>query len=233
MNIHWIQHVPFEKLGNIEEWIASNNHQLSCTKQFNGDPLPDLKDIDFLIVMGGPMSVYDTDKYSWLDDELQFIKSAIAHNKAVLGICLGSQFIAASAGAKVYPGSMKEIGWFPIQIHDYFTSDVISFFSNNPTVFHWHGDTFDLPDNAELLASTNEVKNQAYMIGNKVIGLQFHLEQTQETVKEMLLYCGEELTSGGQKVQSSQSIIDNKLNFEANKKAMFGILDYLSSKASH
>ena len=226
MNIHWIQHVPFEGLGNIKEWVIANNHQLTCTRQFKGDFLPTLDSFDMLIVMGGPMGVYDTDKYSWLTEELEFIKSAIKANKPVLGICLGSQFIAAAMGAKVYPGPTKEIGWFPINIKS--NDGIFSFNSDSPTVFHWHGDTFDLPSNATLLASTNEVPNQAFMIDNSVIGLQFHLEQTEETLKGMIENCGQELTQGGVKIQSAEEIINEKNFFEENKKAMFGILELLT-----
>ncbi len=227
MNIHWIQHVPFEGLGNIEEWIVTNNHQLTCTKQFEGDVLPSINCFDMLIVMGGPMGVYDTDKYDWLKPELDFIKSSIEAGKAVLGICLGSQFIAAAMEAKVYSGSTKEIGWFPINVLD---NKYFDFKDNTPIVFHWHGDTFDLPANSKHLASTDEVPNQAFVINDKVIGLQFHLEQTKETIKGMVENCGHELVDGEIKIQSETEIINEKTFFEANKKAMFGLLDYLSKK---
>ncbi|MGQ1784245.1 MULTISPECIES: type 1 glutamine amidotransferase [unclassified Saccharicrinis] len=226
MHIHWIQHVPFEGLGNIEEWVITNNHQLTCTKQFNNDALPSLNSFDMLIIMGGPMGVYDTDKYPWLAEELEFIKSAIEADKAVLGICLGSQFMAASTGASVYPGPMKEIGWFPINIVS--ESAPFNFESSRPTVFHWHGDTFDLPTEAVHLASTDEVASQAFMIGNKAIGLQFHLEQTEKTISGMVENCGQELVQGKKKIQMAEEIINEKAFFAENKKAMFGILDYLS-----
>ena len=229
MNIHWIQHVAFEGLGNIEEWIVTNKHQLTCTQQFKGDTLPKLDDIDLLIVMGGPMGVYDTDKFAWLSEELEFIKSAIHLGKSVLGICLGSQFIAAALGARVYPGPMKEIGWFPINICSDI-ADLFGFAVNTPMVFHWHGDTFDLPAEAEHMASTAEVSSQAFMIGEKAIGLQFHLEQTPQTIIGMVQNSGHELEEAGDKIQSVEEIINNKTYFEANKKAMFSVLDYLCKK---
>lgn len=228
MNIHWIQHVPFEGLGNIKEWVSNNNHKLTCTRQFENDSLPSLSSFDMLIVMGGPMGVYDTDEYNWLTDELQFIKSAVDTGKAVLGICLGSQFMAAAMGAKVYPGPMKEIGWFPINLLG--KQNPILFSSSTPTVFHWHGDTFEMPTKAQHLASTNEVTSQAFMIGDKAIGLQFHLEQTEATINGMVKNCGHELVEGKDKIQSAESIISEKSFFEENKKAMFGILDYLSDR---
>ncbi|WP_066628480.1 glutamine amidotransferase-related protein [Labilibacter marinus] len=228
MNIHWIQHVPFEGLGNIEEWVINNNHALTCTRQFNSDALPKLDSIDMLIVMGGPMGVYDTDEYSWLAEELQFIKLAIEADKAVLGICLGSQFMAAAMGAKVYPGPLKEIGWFPVTLLN--EENPIHFTSSTPTVFHWHGDTFELPAQAQHLASTNEVTSQAFSIGTKAIGLQFHLEQTEATIQDMVKNCGHELVDGESKIQSAQEIINEKSFFEENKKAIFGLLDYLSER---
>jgi len=230
MRIHWIQHVSFERLGNIEEWIKKNNHQLSCTKQFEEDQLPKLDDFDFLIVMGGPMGVYDTHKYNWLKAELQFIKASIKANKAVLGICLGSQFIACAMGAKVYSGTLKEIGWFPIQIKNNFEHSPLSFKDSSPTVFHWHGDTFDLPDNAKLIASTKEVAQQAFLINDRIIGLQFHLEQTKDTIKQMISNCGEELLEDGSKIQTENQIKSEISYFDSNKKMMFYVLDYLSRR---
>ena len=139
----------------------------------------------------------------------------------VLGICLGSQFIAAALGAKVYPGPIKEIGWHPIDIKN---KEILSFKNNNPTVFHWHGDTFDLPKNAELIASTKEVPHQAYKYKN-AIGLQFHMEQTEETIQQMVTHCKEELEIGGTKIQSEEAILSEKSLFESNKNVMFNLLD--------
>ncbi|GAF05092.1 type 1 glutamine amidotransferase [Saccharicrinis fermentans] len=226
MNIHWIQHVPFEGLGNIKEWASTNNHSLSCTQQFNNDTLPKLNEFDLLIVMGGPMGVYDTKDYHWLTEELTLIKSAIEADKAVLGICLGSQLIAASLGAHVYPGDTKEIGWFQIQTNHHHSP--LCFENTSPTVFHWHGDTFDLPQDARLLASTPEVVNQAFMIRNKTVALQFHLEQTPETIQEMVNNGAHELMEEGLKIQSAEEITHQKKYFDANKKVMFGLLDYLA-----
>lgn len=224
MHIHCIQHVAFEGLGNIKEWIDKHKHQLTYTKQFIGETLPSINNFDLLIVMGGPMGVYDTDKYPWLTDELQFIKKAIELDKPTLGICLGSQFIASALGAKVYPGPLKEIGWFPIEVKD---KEALPLSNASPVVFHWHGDTFDLPPKAKLIASTPEVTQQAFKY-KKAIGLQFHMEQTEATINEMIENCGHELTEGGIKVQSAETIRNEKSCFDANKKVMFRILDYLS-----
>lgn len=227
MRVHWIQHVDFEGLGNIADWANQHNHQLSCTRQYLNEELPKLADFDLLIVMGGPMGVYDFEKYPWIETEAAFIRDCINENKAILGICLGSQFIAAALGAKVYPGPCKEIGWYPINLVQ---NSILGNKDEDKMVFHWHGDTFALPPNAKLLASTAEVRNQAYQIGDKVIGLQFHLEQTPTTIETMLSNCAEEIKQSGPKVQTAAEILDKQQYFSSNRKLMYDILDFLTKK---
>src|SRR2546428_2396131 len=118
MNIHYFQHVPFEGLGCIEDWANRKSHVLSSTRFFEKHTLSDLKTIDWLIVMGGPMGVYDESEYLWLKEEKEFIKKAIDANKVVIGICLGSQLIAEVLGAKVYKNKFTEIGWFPVEVFE-------------------------------------------------------------------------------------------------------------------
>src|SRR5689334_16619028 len=115
MRVHFIQHVNFEHPGHLLEWAKDNNHNTGFTKTFENISFPGLNDFDLLIIMGGPMSVYDENKFPWLKKEKQFIGEAIDADKKVLGICLGSQLIAESLGAKVYPSKEKEIGWWRIK----------------------------------------------------------------------------------------------------------------------
>lgn len=136
--------------------------------------------------MGGPMGVYEEEQYPWLTTEKKLIREAIAAGKPVLGICLGAQLIAAALGAKVYPNKEKEIGWYPVQFHP-------DLAPSPTTVFHWHGDTFDLPENAEHLAETPVCKNQAYRVGDRVYGLQFHFEITLAAMENMLSHLEGEL----------------------------------------
>ncbi len=227
MKVHWIQHVPFEGLGNINEWIEVNKHTLSCTRQFTNEALPNPSDIDMLIIMGGSMGVYDVKQHPWIEPEKQFIKNCIASGMPVLGICLGAQFIAAAMDAQVYAGPTKEIGWFPVQI---FNKEILPFKEDNPIIFHWHGDTFDLPPEAQLLASTPEVKHQAFLMKDNAIALQFHLEQTEETVKDMLSHFEDDLKEEGLKIQTAEFIESQKQHFETNKQIMFHILDILSKQ---
>ncbi|WP_218188034.1 type 1 glutamine amidotransferase [Desulfosarcina cetonica] len=115
MRAHYFQHVPFEGLGSIQDWLETAGYTVTATRFFEPWTLPALEEIDFLVVMGGPMSVNDTDQFDWLVAEKQFIHDAVMAGKAVLGICLGAQLIASALGARVYPNPVKEIGWFPIQ----------------------------------------------------------------------------------------------------------------------
>jgi len=115
MRVHWLQHVPFEGLGSIAAWLESRNAETSRTRMWTGGRLPPLHGIDWLVIMGGPMSVNDEERHPWLVHEKRFIAEAIAQDKTVLGICLGAQLIASSLGARVRPNREREIGWYPIE----------------------------------------------------------------------------------------------------------------------
>jgi GMP synthase-like glutamine amidotransferase len=192
MRAHYFQHVPFEGLGSIEPWLEAAGYEITNTMFFESAEFPDLKKIDLLIVMGGPMSVNDEDKFPWLVSEKQFICEAINSGKPVLGICLGAQLIASARGARVYRNHTKEIGWFPIYRISSNDSSIFSF-PSSVKVFHWHGETFDLPSGATRLAKSKGCENQAFQIGKSVIGLQFHLETTPDAAQEIVSHCRDEL----------------------------------------
>ena len=175
MRAHYLQHVPFEDLGSIEAWLQVTGYEITNTQLYDFGGFPRVEDIDLLVVMGGPMSVNDEQDYPWLAEEKKFIKNTINTGKPTLGICLGAQLIANSMGGEVFPNSVKEIGWFPIQAVKS-ESDAIFQFPEEIEVFHWHGETFSLPPGAVQIAESKACKNQAFQIGAKVIGLQFHLE---------------------------------------------------------
>lgn len=227
LRIHYLQHVPFEGLGCIADWLSAKEHSLSATKFFEKNQLPELSDFDWLIVMGGPMGVYDEEKYDWLSDEKKFIRQAIDAGKTVLGICLGAQLIASALGARVYPNREKEIGWFPIfpASEDQLLSE-----STDPfPVFHWHGDTFDLPSGALRLASSETCFNQAFIYKHKVVGLQFHLEVIEESLHQMIAFCGNELVNG-RYIQSAEMMLNNALFIGELNSRMFRLLDVLSKE---
>lgn len=230
LRIHFFQHVVFEGLGSIEEWASQSGHLLSSTRFFDSNRLPEISEFDWLVVMGGPMSVHDEDLYPWLADEKQFIRRAIDEDKTVLGICLGSQLISAALGARVYKNEEKEIGWFDIELTSFAQSDKLFFDSGSKIkVFHWHGDTFDLPENATPLASSSGCRNQAYLYNGKVLALQFHLESTLNSLQQMIEKGRKEINTG-KYVQTEKEILNNTHLIASNREILFTILDRLVMK---
>jgi GMP synthase - Glutamine amidotransferase domain len=228
--IHYFQHVPFEGLGSIEEWITLSGHSLTSTRFFESAVLPEISDIDWLIVMGGPMSVNNEKQYPWLAAEKKFIRQAIDEGKTVLGICLGSQLVSAALGAKVYQNKEKEIGWFDIELTCFAKSDKLFFdMENRIKVFHWHGDTFDLPEKAVHLAFSKGCKNQAYSYKDKVLALQFHLEPTISSLQEMIDFGRDELKTG-KYVQTEQELKKYDLLIESSREILFTILNRLAQQ---
>lgn len=193
LRIHYFQHVPFEEPGYLETWALSNGHSLSATKFYDKTNLPNPDEIDWLIVMGGPMGVYDEEEYPWLKEEKEFIRLAIEKDKTVVGICLGAQLIADVLGAKVYPNVQKEIGWFSVFNLSGNQHKVSSGLPGVFTAFHWHGDTFDLPEGATHLLESDMCYNQAFIYQDKVLALQFHLEVTNQTLEMLVDNCRHEL----------------------------------------
>ena len=226
MRAHYLQHVPFEGLGSIEYWLQNAGYEITNTQFFNSGVLPDIKDIDFLIVMGGPMSVNDETEHSWLVKEKKFIKSIIETRKPVLGICLGAQLIANSMGCEVFPNSVKEIGWFTVEGVESKSTSVFQF-QDKIEVFHWHGETFNLPTGAVQIAKSKGCENQAFQIGSNVIGLQFHLETTPGSAQEIVENCRDELVEGVY-IQSEAEILSvPKERYSSINSLMGSVLEYL------
>ncbi|WP_234571072.1 type 1 glutamine amidotransferase [Rhodohalobacter sp. 614A] len=231
MRAHYLQHVSFEGLGTIEAWLLDQGFEITGTRFFESTILPDPNDIDVLIIMGGPMSVNEEEKYPWLVEEKKFIREMIDTGKPILGICLGAQLIASALGSKVYPNSEKEIGWFPVTSVLPETSSCFTF-PYSLSVFHWHGETFDLPKEATLLAGSNACKNQAFQIGPSVIGLQFHLEMTPDVVQALVANCRDELVPSTF-VQSEQEILSANANrYKITREVMNRLLSYLLKNKS-
>jgi GMP synthase-like glutamine amidotransferase len=205
MRAHYLQHVPFEGLGSIEPWLRAAGYKITNTRFFESASLPNLNEIDLIVVMGGPMSVNDEVDFPWLVEEKQFIRIAIEAGKEVLGICLGAQLIASAMGAKVYRNTVKEIGWFPVKGVSP-SEELVFHFPTSEEVFHWHGETFDLPPEGIHLARSDGCENQAFQLGQSVIGLQFHLETTPESARELVSHCRTELIPS-KYVQSEETIL--------------------------
>ncbi len=195
MHAHILQHVPYEGPGSIGAWLTAGGWQVTRTAFFESDSLPEPAHLDLLVILGGPMSVNDEAAHAWLAAEKRFVAEAIGLGKAVLGICLGAQLIAAALGARVAPNGQKEIGWFPVRSVD--TAPAGGWrLPDTLDVFHWHGETFDLPPGAVRLAESDACRNQAFRLGRRVVGLQFHLETTPAGLEDMLANGRGELIPG-------------------------------------
>lgn len=184
MNVHVLQHVPFEGLGSIQRWLEARGAGIHYVRLFANDAMPRVRDVDLLIAMGGPMSVNDEAEWPGLAAEKQLVRDVIAADVPVLGICLGAQLIASALGARVYRNAQKEIGWFPVRSTG--PSGEVFPFPSESLVFHWHGETFDLPPGATHLARSEGCVNQAFQLKGNVIGLQFHPEMTPEGVRAII-----------------------------------------------
>jgi GMP synthase-like glutamine amidotransferase len=228
MNVHYFQHVPYEDLGSIERWMTAKSAQISATKFYEDTYLPKVHEIDWLIVMGGPMSANDERTYPWLQAEKRFIAEAIENNKIVLGVCLGAQLIASSLGAQVFPNRNREIGWFPVErLASRENLGLKNIFPEHLEVFHWHGDTFDLPARAVHLARSVGCEHQAFCFGERVLGLQFHLEATPITVKALTEHCKSDLVPG-RYVQSAAEMVSVPSRFHRINEMMDALLDHFN-----
>lgn len=192
-NIHWLQHVPFEGLGSMEEWLTEQGHKLSCTRLWADDVLPAADSFSALIVMGGPMGIYDHDEYPWLVQEKEFLRQVVDQGTPTLGICLGAQLLADILGAEVSANPEKEIGWFPVVASPEMPPSLSAVLPEKMTVFHWHGDTFTLPKDSVNIYSSKACKNQAFLYKDHILGLQFHLETTKISATALVENCGAEL----------------------------------------
>lgn len=226
MRAHYLQHVPFEGLGSIETWLQEAGYQITSTRFHESAELPSPDEIDFLVVMGGPMSVNDEVQLPWLVLEKEFVRKVVASGKPVLGICLGAQLIASAMGGKVFPNAVKEIGWFAIRSVSSNAGSAFVF-PESVEVFHWHGETFSLPPEAIRIAESDGCQNQAFQIGRSVIGLQFHLETTPESARELVANCRDELIPS-RYVQCEEDILSKSLeSYRAINQLMGDVLSYL------
>jgi GMP synthase-like glutamine amidotransferase len=226
VKVHCIQHVKFETLGTINEWIGQKNHFLSTTHLYENENFPETDTFDLLIVMGGPMNIYECEKYPWIKEEKAFLEKAIARGKAVLGICLGAQLLADVLKAKVFKNNFKEIGWFPVSAVKEERSEIplLEGVPEEFTAFHWHGDTFGLPEGAERLFESEACKNQGFIYEYRVIGLQFHLEMSEQTIRNVIENCRDELVEG-KYIQREYEMLDRADLLTESKKLVFRLMD--------
>jgi GMP synthase-like glutamine amidotransferase len=185
MKVLVLQHIACEPPGVYEDVLRERGAELHRVELDEGEPLPDRRDFDALILMGGPMSATDDDALPWLTAEKRLIADAVAAGTPLWGVCLGAQLLAASLGAPVYPGPAPEVGVLPVTLTDEALADPV--FAGLPRellTLQWHGDTFDLPEGATRLAGSTAYPNQAFRVGRAAYGLQFHLEVSVELATE-------------------------------------------------
>lgn len=229
MRIQCLTHVHFEGPAGIEDWARSRGHDLDVTPMFSGSLPPKPGSYDWLVVMGGPMSVGDDDTYPWLADEKRTIRAAIDAGKRVLGVCLGAQLIAQVLGARVYRNPHPEIGWMPVELTpEALESPLLGFLPPSLQVFHWHGDTFDLPQGAIHLARSGACAHQAFSYAGRVLGLQFHLESTPASVRDIVAHCADEIRPAPYVQDAARMLAAGPEDYRAISGALFGILDRLA-----
>ena len=229
LRLHYLQHVPFEGLGHIRTWAESAGADISGTHFDLGHPLPEMEAFDFLVIMGGPMSSAAVDRNPWLIDEKQFIRNAVETGKTILGVCLGAQLIADALGARVYPNAHREIGWFDIlRTEAAMNHHVGACLPSRIKVFHWHGDTFDLPDGARQIAWSAACRNQGFVCGTRVVGLQFHLEITPEGLQDLIANGRDDLQPGPY-VQSPEAMQSAQGNYAPNHDLLRAILEQMAA----
>jgi len=194
-----LRHVAFEDLG----LLAPILHAAGWNASYREVPTEDLGDqsieqADLLIALGGPIGVYETDRFPFLLKEIALLERRLANDRPTLGICLGAQLMARALGSRVFPGRAKEIGWGRVELtEDGQASSLSPLAEAGAVVLHWHGDTFDLPDRAARLASNAAYENQAFAYGGRGMGLQFHVEVDPERLEEWYVGHVVELSAAG------------------------------------
>lgn len=229
MRIHCLMHVPFEGPARIADWAESRGHPIAFSHLFAGDDLPALEAFDRLVVMGGPMGVGDEARYPWLGAEKALIRSAIEGGRSLVGVCLGAQLIAEALGARVAPNAHQEIGWFPIRFTEAARAHPLC--KDLPVeqqVLHWHGDTFRLPPGALQLATSEACAQQGFLVDERILGLQFHLEMTPTSLRTLCGHCADELVPAPFVQSAEQMLAVSPARYEATARVLETLLDRLA-----
>ena len=226
MRILCIQHDPLDGPGALIAWAEARGSSLSCCLICKGDPLPPLESFDLLVSLGGPMGAYEEEKHPWLSSEKEYLRQAFAAGKKILGLCLGCQLLADALGGRAFRHTCKEFGWQPIEpLHD----GTSWFGATTPfQAFQWHGDTYSLPPGAIQLARNEATEQQAFLVrgpaGDQVIGLQFHLEWTEEMARDAVAEPGV-APPPSPFVQSPDEILSDLSLFESARSRFFALMD--------
>lgn len=224
-----VQHAEFEGPGAIADWAAARGHE-TTTVAASGGEFPLAHEGDLLVILGGPISAGDEALHPWLVAEKAAIRLAVGAGARVLGVCLGAQILASVLGASVGRNPEPEIGWFPIRLTpEAWHSSVFGAFPASPVVGHWHGDTFDLPAGATRIATSEACANQAFeYAGGRVVGVQFHLEWTAESVDALLGTCSADLIPGRHVVTEEEFSAGEREHGQACRRMLYALLDRMA-----
>ncbi len=212
----------------IDEWRAERGHGARTIRLFRGERLPAPTEPDLIVIMGGPMGVHDEAAYPWIREEKDFLREAAARGARMLGICLGAQLLADVLGGEVGRNPEREIGWYPIRPTEATAGSLLSGLPAGLTCFHWHGETFSVPPGAKLLAGSDACPNQAFQTGDRILGLQFHLESTERTVAALAENCADELVPGRFVTDRDRLLREAPRHLPAMNRLMRDVLDRLS-----
>lgn len=234
MRLRCLQHVPFEGPEEIARWARERGHALGITRLFRDEPLPAAEEFDWLIVMGGPMSVHDERLYPWLAGEKSLIARCLQEWRFVFGVCLGSQLLAECLGASVYRNAVKEIGWLPVRLRtDVAAGSLLEGLSAELTVLQWHGETYDLPKGCLHLAESEGCAVQAFEHPT-ALGLQFHLETTRSGLRQLIRHCREDIGTGPFEQPVNAILAGEATHGATARGAVFQVLDRIAARiASH
>lgn len=226
--IQIVMNVPFVGAGNIKDWAQRNDFTLEYTRLYNGEELPDVGEFDMAAVMGGTMNIYETEQYPWLEDEKLWLKKVVEAEIPVIGICLGAQLLADVLGGRVERNEHKEIGAFEIcRINTALEDNLLTGLPEKFFAFQWHGDRFILPEGATLLAESQACRYQAFQYKKHVLGLQFHLDYSVESLQTMFEFCSDDLAGTGEYVQTREDIMAAAGYAEDARRYLADILDRL------
>lgn len=232
MRIHYLQHMSFEDAGYIALWARTRGHTVTRTRLYRNETLPSQGSFDWLVVMGGPMSIHEHDAHPWLVAEKRFIRETVDRGIPYLGVCLGAQLAADVLGGRVMRNPHKEIGWFPV--HWTARAGRLPLFRDLPgqfLPFHWHGDTFSIPPGATRIAYSDACANQAFLYGSHVLGLQFHLDYSVQGIKRMIRHCGDELVEQPT-IQTRPSALAHPTRVQRARHLLYRLLDSLHQQTA-
>ena len=225
MKILCLKHIAFEGPGTFALWAQTRGHDLEVVSVYQNQPLPGPETFDALLVMGGPMNIHEDAIYPWLAKEKSYVRDAIAADKYVIGVCLGAQLIAHALGATVSKSADKEIGWFSIRRSGNCPDSLP--LPDKLRVLHWHGDTFEIPEGAQPIAFSDACENQGFLYRDRVLGLQYHMEMTPQSL-ELLIAAGRNELVNAPYIQDADRILaEPDSTYEHMRTVLFAMLDAL------